>query len=254
MSLLVFPKLKQVDGDYNLGDIKEKRPIGFPLDEGELKPYSTLFHWAYLRAEKDGQISEHHHKGFEICTFVLNGEIEHYDNQFKGWKKLVAGDVQIIRLGSGISHAEKLYKGTEIIQIWFDPDLSKSINREPICNNYSSVKFPIIIEKERTVIIYKGEGSPVNLTTPDIEIMEYSFSTKEHEIKIGKKRIMSAFVIEGLIYLDEKKINKSDFFIIRNQDSAILKCTSDVRLFVVFSPQKPEYKTYAEMNNLHQKF
>ena len=37
------------------------------------------------------------------------------------------GDVQIIRAGNGISHAEEIDDNSEIFQIWFDPNLSKTL-------------------------------------------------------------------------------------------------------------------------------
>ena len=42
---------------------------------------------------------------------------------------LSKGDVQIIRSGNGISHAEEIDKNSEIFQIWFDPDLKKSLKK-----------------------------------------------------------------------------------------------------------------------------
>ena len=38
--------------------------------------------------------------------FCLKGEINHYDTKQDKWIKLQRGDVQIIRAGNGISHAE----------------------------------------------------------------------------------------------------------------------------------------------------
>ena len=73
-----------------------------------MKPYSNLFYWAHAWSDKGSLIGEHPHKAFEILSFVLEGDIEHYDSKLRGWKPLQKGDVQIIRAGSGISHAEKI--------------------------------------------------------------------------------------------------------------------------------------------------
>ena len=46
-------------------------------------------------------------------------------NKINGFLK--EGDVQIIRAGNGISHAEEIDDNSEIFQIWFDPNLSKTL-------------------------------------------------------------------------------------------------------------------------------
>ena len=152
----IFSRDEQADGQFNGGAILEKKPIGFPQDGGKLRPYSNLFYWAYAWSEGGSTIGEHPHKGFEIMSFVLRGEIEHYDNQFRGWKKLMAGDAQIIRAGNGITHAERMHEGSAMFQIWFDPDLSKSINKSPSYNDFTSEKFPIQMENGKALRPIKG--------------------------------------------------------------------------------------------------
>ena len=66
----------------------------------------------------------------EICSFVLKGKINHYDTQQNKWIPLEQGDIQVIRSGSGISHSEEICDSSEIFQIWFDPDLSKTLTKE----------------------------------------------------------------------------------------------------------------------------
>ena len=34
----------QADGNFNNGEILEKKPIGFPQDGGSSKPYSNIFY------------------------------------------------------------------------------------------------------------------------------------------------------------------------------------------------------------------
>ena len=47
MSISIYKKENQADGNFNYGEILEKKPIGFPQDGGKLKPYSNLFYWAH---------------------------------------------------------------------------------------------------------------------------------------------------------------------------------------------------------------
>ena len=139
--LRIFKKEDQTFGQFNGGEIIENKPIGFPHEAFVLKPFSNLFYWAHAIATKDSTIGLHPHKGFEILTYVLKGKIRHYDTKIEKWVSLKKGDVQLIQSGSGISHSEHLYDKSEIFQIWFDPDLSKSLNKEPQYKDYKEKEF-----------------------------------------------------------------------------------------------------------------
>jgi len=143
MNTDIYPRSVQPDGMFDGGAILEKKPLGFPQDGGKLKPYSNLFYWAHAWSEDGGLIEEHPHQGFEIMTFVLNGELEHYDSKQQGWNSLKAGDVQIIRAGSGISHAEKMHPGTSFFQIWFDPGLKTTLSQPATYNDYLGNAFSV---------------------------------------------------------------------------------------------------------------
>ena len=68
----------------------------------------------------------HSHKNMEILSLVLEGVIEHKDNQ-GNIKRLVEGEYQLMSAGKGISHSE--YNGLEssplrFMQIWIEPNQS----------------------------------------------------------------------------------------------------------------------------------
>ena len=46
MSIKIYSSKEQANGNFNNGEILEKKPIGFTQDGGELKPYSNIFYWA----------------------------------------------------------------------------------------------------------------------------------------------------------------------------------------------------------------
>lgn len=250
MSLIYVPRIHQANGQFNGGEILEKKPIGFPQDDGLLRPYSNLFYWAHAWTDNGSTIGEHPHKGFEIMTFILKGEIEHYDNKYKSWKRLTAGDTQIIRAGNGIIHSEKMLPGSSMFQIWVDPNLQKTMNQPASYDDYSSEKFPIIIEKGRSVKIFRGENSPLEMFAEGISIKEISLSEDVHKIDINEKTVFSAFIMEGRIVIEDREMKQDDFFIIKEQKDAEIKVLTDCRLFVIESPLKPGYKTYAELHNL----
>jgi len=43
MAIDYYPIERQAVGNFNNGEILEKKPVGFPQDKGILKPYSNIF-------------------------------------------------------------------------------------------------------------------------------------------------------------------------------------------------------------------
>jgi len=215
MKIEIYQIKDQAKGNFNNGEILENKPIGFPGENGKLRPYSNIFYWAHAwTTNEKSTIGLHPHKGFEICSFVLKGKINHYDTNQKKWISLSEGDVQIIRSGSGISHSEELLENSEIFQIWFDPDVSKSIHKYPSYNDYKKNDFDIIDLKSKKIKLIKTENSILKMDSEGIMIKEYYFKDKEkhQKIEILENKIHSFFLLNGEIELDKKLIVKGDFF------------------------------------------
>ena len=106
MSIKIVKIEDQAKGAFDGMKILENKPIGFPQDRGIQQPYSNLSYWANAWSYNGGLIDEHPHQMFEIMSFVIEGEIQHYDSKFNRWLSLKKGDAHIIRSGNGITHAE----------------------------------------------------------------------------------------------------------------------------------------------------
>ena len=116
MKVNFYPPSVQASGNFNFGEILEKKPIGFPQDGGLLKPFSNLFYWAHAWTPgKRSTIGLHPHQGFEICTFVLKGSINHYDTQ--------------ICFSSALLMTDKISE-------WVKSDLNISISTRKFTNDY----------------------------------------------------------------------------------------------------------------------
>ena len=176
MSLIIYPQKEQATGQFAAGAIKENKPIGFPHEGGQLRPFSSLFYWAHAWSDHGGLIGEHPHQGFEIMSFVLKGEIEHYDSQIQGWKRLATGDVQIIRSGKGISHAEKFLLGAHIFQIWVDPNLKKTLTNPASYSDYKANTFPESKAKGYVIKTFMGVGGALKMDANIESISEFHFS------------------------------------------------------------------------------
>ncbi len=246
MSIKIYPFEEQVPGGFNNGAILENRPIVLTEDKNGLQPYSNIFYWAHAWSDIGSTIGEHPHKVFEIMSFILKGSIEHYDSQNRTWIPLKEGDVQIIRAGNGISHAEKINAKSEIFQIWLDPDISKTIKTPASYNDYPSDIFPVTEGKGLTIKTYAGIDAPIQMETPGIRIMEISFKKGEHKIAFPADKIISAYLIEGNIKMSGKVMNKNDFAIVMNEEYLSFQTDSSGILFIIESPVKLSYKTYAE--------
>ena len=247
MKLEIYTIEDQARGHFNNGEILENKPIGFPGDGGKLKPYSNIFYWAHAwTGSKKSTIGLHPHQGFEICSFVLKGKINHFDTKQNSWIPLSEGDVQIIRSGNGISHSEELMENSEIFQIWFDPNLRVSLNKLASYDDYKSQDFQILDSKWKKTKIIKDENSKLKMDSEGIEIFQYSYlDNKNDEISLKLDKIHSFFIIDGEISINGKIISKGFFFTVRDQNLLKLKILSNSEIFRISSPKNVSYKTYS---------
>ena len=245
--ITVISKEEQAHGAFDGGKILERKPIGFPQDGGRQQSYSTLFYWAHAWSEKGGLIREHPHKGFEIMSFVLTGEIEHYDSKTRVWKKLKAGDVQIIRAGNGITHAEKINASSSIFQIWFDPNLNNTLSKPASYNDYPSDSFPVFGDKESKAKVFVG-GTQVEMESKVDYIQEITFLTSEKYFPLKQDSVYSFFVLSGSLELNGKRMITGDYAKVKEEPemkfSAIEK---NARIFIIKTPLEPDFETYAMM-------
>lgn len=253
MAITIYPKKEQASGQFTAGAIKENKPIGFPHEGGELKPFSSLFYWAHAWSDQGGLIGEHPHQGFEIMSFVLKGEIEHYDSQLQSWKRLRAGDMQIIRSGKGISHAERFLPGAHIFQIWVDPDLRKTLNNPATYSDYRADSFPESKESGCVVRTLKGPGSPLTMNANIESIRELRFSEGHHRIEINNKNMLGIYVTEGFLSLNEEAVGQDDFVLIKEEKEISISNESVAGLFIIEVPDNPGYETYANMQGISAK-
>lgn len=246
MNITVIKKTQQAIGQFNGGEIIENKPIGFPREGGFLKPYSNLFYWAHAWSNKGSTIGLHPHQGFEIMSFVLQGSIEHFDTKLNGWLSLKTGAAQIIRAGNGISHSEKINAGAHMFQIWFDPNLDKTLQQEASYNDYSIDKFPVAQQEGFQKITYKGEGSPLMMDTPGIEIYQYEFQIGTHKLELENTKIYSFYLVSGNLKINEELLDVDDYFILEDSHTIKFEITAESTLFVVASPKEINYNTYAK--------
>ncbi len=245
MSLQLLKSQDQNTGAFDNGLIQERKPIAFPGENPALEPFSTLFYWAYAWSHHGGLIAEHPHRGFEICTFVLEGDIEHYDNQTRNWISLEAGDVQIIRSGSGITHAEKIKAGGKIFQIWFDPNLEQSLGKAPSYEDFRADAFAVAEGEGLKIRTLVGYGSPLRMDTP-VRIRRVEVQAGKRMLSLTDGHKAGIFLIDGTGQIQGESVNKGDFVVVADEHELVFDAAEKADLFVVEVPVPAPYDTYAE--------
>jgi len=181
----------------------------------------------------------HPHKGFEIMTFVLDGEIKHYDTLIEKWIDLKEGDIQLIQSGSGISHSEHMQKDSSIFQIWFDPDISKTIQQKA---NYQDFKSDNFIEKNNITKLV-GKSCPIEVESENIEIFRLSIE-ENFKMDIEPAYIYSIYLIRGHARINSKILEKDDFIKIYDEETIEFNANKKSEFFIIKSPQETSYRTY----------
>ncbi|MBL7804534.1 MAG: pirin family protein [Saprospiraceae bacterium] len=252
MAVRIFPKARQGQGAFNGGEIIENKPIGFPQDGSEIRPYSNLFYWAHATAVTDSTIGLHPHQGFEICSFILSGPVRHYDTKLKEWRALDSGDVQIIRAGSGISHSEWMGEGAEMFQIWFDPDLARTLPLPASYDDYRADNFPVQTPVPGVrLTTLAGESSPFRMDTPGIRVYRLGLDQSSHSISLAPGEMASLYLIRGSATLQGERLQSSDFALVNEEAALRIETEESADLFVLISPAQPGYRTYAQLRKIH---
>ena len=132
----------------DIGDLVTRRPVPGPRI-AQVDPFLFLNHHGpqnYPPNNRGLPFGPHPHRGFETVTFILDGELGHYDSG--GHESVIrAGGVQWMTAGSGLIHAELSPPGfkrdggaMEILQLWVNlpsglkmaPPAYKGLQREDI--------------------------------------------------------------------------------------------------------------------------
>lgn len=245
MTLTLVPRADQARGEFDGGAILERKPIGFAPEGGRLRPISTLVYWAHAWSPAGGLIDLHAHRGFEIMTFVLGGRIRHFDTAGDAWRTIEEGGAQIIRAGSGISHAERLEPGASIFQIWVDPDLGRTLTEPPSYSDYPPRAFDLILEAGYAVKAYTGPGGPMALETPGIVVREYWLEPGTHRLPLGPDQVMVGFLRDGGIAIGETTVAPEEVVVARDAEELDLRASEPSRFFTVACPARPAYRTFA---------
>ena len=244
---IVFFKDQLTKETYN-GGILERKVLGFPHEKSPVKPYSNIFYWSNLISDYGCIISEHPHIGFEIMTYVLKGGYETYDKAQNEWISLHEGDVSIVQAGKGIRHMEKILPRSEVLQIWLDPDFDQYRKNDPELSYGSAGTFPIHMFENRHVRKLGGAETPLSLNSKDVKIELHEFQAGFHIIPCPEDTVISGYVLDGYIEVNEAMLGKNDFFKTDGLKELNIASLVNSKVFMIVTPYQPEYQTYATLS------
>lgn len=227
------------------GAFTENKPIGFP-NRTATSAYSNIFYWAHLVAHETAEFPLHPHEGFEIMTFVFKGSLEHYDTASKVYTPLNAGGVQATQAGSGVSHSERIIKGTEMFQIWFDPDFSKTMSKDATYKDYGKESFESIKDAEKETLVYLGEGAPLESVTQGLEIQKTLYKKGKFREELEANFTYSYYLLDGNLKLNEDSLKKDDFYVLNNASSVSFEVKDEAELFLIKTPTDVKYRRFIE--------
>lgn len=112
-----------------------------------------------------GTFDVHPHRGIETVTYVIEGRLGHYDNQF-GEGTLGPGDVQWMTAGSGVIHKEEPLEGDTVhsLQLWVNLPRDQKMTR-PRYQNLRSQDMPVRHEDGVTIRVFSGSSGDVTAQT-----------------------------------------------------------------------------------------
>ncbi len=224
--------------------IANKPVTGGRLADGA--PSSSLFYWSHAEVTGDCEFPLHPHEGFEIMTFVLAGQNSHYDTETKVWTPLGAGDVQVIRSGSGLSHRERVAAGSSAFQIWFDPDYRRALGKAPTYDDYPVASFSARHQDGLRVTDLVGGESPVESDTEGLRISSVATEGPERPVGLPRHSLTVAYALDGTSTVDGHRLHPHDALVVRGEDRLSVATSAGASLFLLSVPEEPSYQPVRE--------
>ncbi len=210
----------------------------------QVDPFLLIHHMKpnELKAGAEVRLPPHPHAGFEVVTYLLDGEFFHRDS--KGHDQVAtAGDINWMTSGNGIVHSEGptaafLKQGgtVQLLQLWINLPADKK-TLDASFRHYASATLPVQTNEGvwvKTLIgQYNGQTSPIATHTPmflhHVKLKAGTLFT----LPVDSSYSSALYILDGKIKVlgeDVKAGQLVDFHI--DGDQVVLTATSDVDLIV----------------------
>lgn len=180
----------------------------------------------------------HPHRDMEIVTYVIDGELEHKDNQ-GNHGVIQSGEIQRMTAGSGILHSEYNHskeKPLRLLQMWL------FANRRDLDPSWEQRKFDKAARSNKLlpVIVPENEedGQALHIHQ-DADIYVSSLAPGNRvEHKLAKDRKAYVFVIEGKAELNNSLMETRDAAKVENEDKLAIQAEKPTELILLDLPEK----------------
>ena len=196
--------------------------------------------WGALRVVNDDIIQPgqgfgaHPHRDMEIVTYVLDGELEHQDNQ--GNRGVIrAGEFQVMSAGTGIVHAEYNHsreRPVHLLQLWITP------RTKGLPPRWEQRRFTVEDRMGKLLPVVSGGNVPETLTI-DQDAVIYVSSLRDgqevtHKGRPGRKAYL--FVITGSLTVNGTPLAPGDQARIADEPELALQAKEAAELILLDLP------------------
>lgn len=207
-------------------------------------PFLLMFEdWFYK-----GTFDVHPHRGIETITYVIEGTLDHFDNQ-AGEFSLYAGDVQWMTAGSGVIHKEDPREGEEVhsLQLWLNLPRTEKMTA-PRYQNLRRDTMPVRKEEGAKVIVFSGSSYGVQSNTLNHVPVTMVDITIEAGYKISQDIPSSyngfIYVIEGEGVFGENETEAQKGHVLwldegEGNETSLIKLSAKTDLHVILCAGKP---------------
>ncbi|MFM9910483.1 MAG: pirin family protein [Chitinophagaceae bacterium] len=223
-----------------------------------LQPYA-------VKPGDDLRIPPHPHAGFEVVTYLLEGDFFHRDSKNHN-QEASGGDINWMTSGSGIIHSEGptpafLNKGgiVELLQVWINLPASKK-NLPASFRHYPKEKLPVVQKPGVSIKVligsYENQFSPVSTFSDmfwyHIQLNKGEFFT----IPVNENHSSAIYIMKGEIkILNEKLVTGQLVDFEMNGNQLVLTTTQDSSIIVFGGqPLKEKVVSYGPfvMNSMEE--
>lgn len=159
------------------------------------------------KVKKSNGFGEHPHRNMEILSYVISGELKHWDSMGNG-SVIKAGEFQLISAGSGITHSEfnpSKDADTHFYQIWIIP------NKNGLKPTYQQRQFNFSSETELQLIASNNKEDSALFINQDAKVYKANIEAKKNmALPIEEDRSYWLQVVKGSLELDGNVLTSGD--------------------------------------------
>ena len=229
------------------------------LPNSNMHPSDTYFHFSFasyydptnmnfglLRVLNDDAIvphtgfDKHPHKDMQIVSYIVAGELTHWDNLTNQQETIGPGHVQVISAGSGVWHSEKNLgqEACRILQIWILPPFAGGEVR------YTNKKFEPAERKNQLLHIvgnpFNKEHVPLYINS-DANIYVSEITDKEAQVEFTLAPNRQAYIncIEGVVSIEGyAELDTRDSLEINQPDTLTFSSSGSKTHFIIIEMAK----------------